>query len=74
MSTKLTEQILVRMDPGLKSALENLLYMSDRQEYPTLSSLIRDILSVGVKNRLSRKVNKTTDEAQTETDAEHEQD
>lgn len=58
MTTKFTEQIAVKVEPSLKAALDNLLDLSPRAEFPTMGDLLRDILSTAVKARLKKVMDK----------------
>lgn len=58
MTTKFTEQIAVKVDPALKSALETLLSLSPRAEFETMGDLLRDILSTEVQKRIKKITSK----------------
>lgn len=54
MSSKYTEAFFIRVEPSLKAALENLLLLSSRAEFPTMGDLLRDILSSEAQKRLKK--------------------
>jgi hypothetical protein len=54
MKPSYTAQINIKVDPSLKAALDNLLTLSPRNEFPTMGDLLRDILDKAVATRLKK--------------------